>query len=164
MKPSRSDPTIIASDAGSAGTKSAIHEWQPDFFNDAHGDRSDLWQALHELIEREDFQDHLQASFPQLARAATLDRRSFLKFMGASLALAGVTACSGPPPENIVPWVQAPTPNGSDAVLPRYYATALESAGYGVGVLVKSHTGRPIPAIFIASEPTTSGFSVSLTK
>lgn len=164
MKPSRSDPTIIASDAGSAGTKAAIHEWQPDFFNDAHGDRSDLWQALHELIEREDFQDHLQASFPQLARAATLDRRNFLRFMGASLALAGVTACSGPPPEDIVPWVQAPTPNGSDAVLPRYYATALESAGYGVGVLVKSHTGRPIPAIFIASEPTTSGFSVSLTK
>ena len=34
-------------------------------------------------------------------------RRRFLQLMGASLALAG-GACSGPPPERIVPYVDLP--------------------------------------------------------
>ena len=50
-------------------------------------------------------------------------RRSFLKLMGASLALAGVTACTTQPEEAIVPYVRQP-----EELIPgkpMYYATAM---------------------------------------
>ena len=38
----------------------------------------------------------------------TVERRSFLKLMGASLALAGMAGCTRQPPEQIVPYVRQP--------------------------------------------------------
>ncbi|HEX8963618.1 MAG TPA: 4Fe-4S dicluster domain-containing protein [Rhodocyclaceae bacterium] len=67
-------------------------------------------------------------------------RRRFLQLMAASLALAG-TACSGPPQEEIHPYVKAP-----EDVLPgqpSFYATTLLRQGWGFGVLVESNMGRP---------------------
>ena len=45
---------------------------------------------------------------PLEAIADPVARRTFLRLMGASLALAGVTGCTRQPPEKIVPYVQAP--------------------------------------------------------
>ncbi len=61
--------------------------------------------------------------------------------MGASLALAGVSACTKQPAEAIVPYVRAP----EDFVpgKPLFYATAVTLGGYATGVLVESHEGRP---------------------
>jgi Fe-S-cluster-containing dehydrogenase component len=70
-----------------------------------------------------------------------LDRRDFLQTMAASLALAGVTGCSHPPQEQIVPYVHAPL--GQIDGLPRFFATALVRNGYAHGVLVENHMGRP---------------------
>ncbi|MGZ5226630.1 MAG: 4Fe-4S dicluster domain-containing protein, partial [Burkholderiales bacterium] len=70
-----------------------------------------------------------------------LNRRRLLQLMGASLALTG-TACSGPPPEKIVPYVDLPAElSGTE---PLFYATAFTLSGYAYGVLVESSMGRAI--------------------
>jgi len=68
-------------------------------------------------------------------------RRTFLKIMAASIALAG-GGCSGPPQEVIVPYVRMPEKMVPGK--PLYYATAFMHCGYAQGVLVESDMGRPI--------------------
>ena len=61
--------------------------------------------------------------------------------MGASLALAGLTACSSQPSDKIVPYVRAP-----EEVIPGkplFFATAVTLGGCSVGVLVESHRADP---------------------
>ena len=67
-------------------------------------------------------------------------RRSFMKLLGASLALAGVEGCTRMPASNILPYVNQPelTPG-----LPQFYATSMVLDGYATGLLVESHEGRP---------------------
>jgi Fe-S-cluster-containing dehydrogenase component len=73
---------------------------------------------------------------------AAFDRRTFLKLMGASLALAGAASCSKPQPvEKIVPYVSQP--EGLVPGVPRFYASALPIHGYARGVIVEQHEGRP---------------------
>jgi Fe-S-cluster-containing dehydrogenase component len=70
-----------------------------------------------------------------------LDRRELFKFVGASLALAGATACTRQPAEQIVPYVRQP-----EELLPGkplFYATAMTVGGFATGLLVESHMGRP---------------------
>src|SRR5437016_10188441 len=70
-----------------------------------------------------------------------VSRRGFLKWMGASLALAGMTACTKQPLEPIVPYVKQP-----EEVVPGrplFYATAFSLGGYATPLLVESHLGRP---------------------
>lgn len=67
-------------------------------------------------------------------------RRHFMRWMAASVAL-GSAACSGPPAEKIVPYVHMP--EGMSPGHPTFYATTLTRHGYGCGVLVASHMGRP---------------------
>ncbi len=100
------------------------------------------WRSLEELAQTEAFQELLQREFPQHASVwPHLDRRNFLKLMGASLALAGLTACSSEPPEKILPYVRPP----AEVVpgKPLFFATAMPLGGYGTGLLVESHLGRP---------------------
>ena len=86
----------------------------------------------------------LHHEFPQ--QAAAIDRpgrraATFLKLMGASLALAGVTACTRQPAEKIVPYVRQP-----EELIPGkplFYATAMPLGGVATGLLVESHEGRP---------------------
>ncbi len=101
------------------------------------------WRSLEELQRTPEFLEFLQREFPE--RAAELDergRRDFLKLMGASLALAGLSsACTRQPEEKIVPYVKMP-----EEIVPGrplYYATAVLDRGYAKGVLVESHMGRP---------------------
>jgi molybdopterin-containing oxidoreductase family iron-sulfur binding subunit len=75
----------------------------------------------------------------QSRATAAPDRRTALKLMASSLAL-GVTACAKPH-EEIVPYVDMPervVPG-----LPLRFATTLDLAGYGRGVLATSYEGRP---------------------
>ncbi len=70
-----------------------------------------------------------------------IDRRDFIRLMTASLAMAGLTACTKQPPEKIIPFVTAP----EDMIpgRPVFYSTAFVLGGYGYGTLVESHEGRP---------------------
>ena len=61
--------------------------------------------------------------------------------MGASLALAGLSACSRQAQEKIVPYVRRP-----EEIIPGkplYYATTFPHRGYGKGVIVRTEMGRP---------------------
>src|SRR5918995_2704511 len=103
----------------------------------------EYWRSLEALAETAEFKEFLHREFPHNA-SEWLDpvgRRGFLKLMGASLALAGVSACTRQPDEAIVPYVRQP----EDLVpgKPLFFATAMPFAGAGVGLLVESHEGRP---------------------
>jgi len=101
------------------------------------------WKSLEEIAETPDFQEFLRSEFPQGAEywEDPAGRRRFLKLMGASLALAGVTACTRQPKETIMPYVRAP-----EEIVPGkplFFATAMPLRGMAQGVLVESHMGRP---------------------
>ena len=70
----------------------------------------EYWRSLDSLSETPEFKEFLHREFPQNA-SEWLDpvgRRGFLKLMGASLALAGVSACTRQPTEELVPYVRQP--------------------------------------------------------
>jgi MoCo/4Fe-4S cofactor protein with predicted Tat translocation signal len=106
----------------------------------------EYWRSLEELAGTEEFQTALHREFPKGASEwiDTVSRRGFLKVMGASLGLAGLTTTTGCvrlPLEPIVPYVRQP-----ENVIPgrpQYYATAVTLGGYASPVLVESHLGRP---------------------
>ena len=112
---------------------------------DARG--RDYWRSLDELAATPEFQDLLEREFPRQAVGWADDedpvsgRRNFLKLMGASLALAGMTACTRQPTEHIMPYVRQP----EDLIpgRPLFFATATTVNGVANGVLVESHEGRP---------------------
>src|SRR5580692_6444004 len=101
------------------------------------------WRSLDELTSVEGFKDFLHREFPRQASEWIDDegRRNFLKIMGASLALAGLSACTKQPTEYIMPYVEAP----EQAVpgKPLFYATAFPVAGIANPVLVEAHEFRP---------------------
>ncbi|HEY8514012.1 MAG TPA: TAT-variant-translocated molybdopterin oxidoreductase [Candidatus Binatia bacterium] len=118
------------------------------------------WRGLEELAQSEEFFEWLRAEFPQQAQALDhVDRRQFLKLMGASMALAGLGACTRQPTEEVVPYVRPPEELVPGA--PVYFATAMPLRGTVTGLLVESHTGRPTkiegnpqhPASLGASDP-----------
>ena len=101
------------------------------------------WRSLEELAQTDEFKHFLHREFPENASEWTdpKGRRNFLRLMGASLALAGVGACTKQPLETIVPYVRQP-----ENVIPGrplFYATAMSQGGIGHPLLVESHLGRP---------------------
>ena len=101
------------------------------------------WRSLEELSDTPEFRQYVHQEFP--AQASEFNdpagRRQFLKLMGASLALAGVSACTRQPPEKIVPYVRQP-----EEIIPGrplFFATAMPLGGVGMPVLAENHMGRP---------------------
>ena len=74
-----------------------------------------LWRSREERDSPPEAR--LLDEFPGLAErlAQGPDRRSVLKFMGAAMALGGMTACS-PPEETILPYIDQP--EAADLALP----------------------------------------------
>ncbi len=103
----------------------------------------EYWRSLEELAGTDAFKDALHREFPKGASewVDSVSRRGFLKVMGASLGLAGMTGCVRLPLEPIVPYVRQP--EGVIPGRPMYYATASTLGGYASPVLVESHLGRP---------------------
>jgi MoCo/4Fe-4S cofactor protein with predicted Tat translocation signal len=102
------------------------------------------WRSLEELAETPEFQEYLHREFPENATEwiDPVGRRSFLKLMGASLALAGVnTACTTQPDELIVPYVRQPEEEIPGR--PLFFSTAMTLGGVATGLIVESHEGRP---------------------
>ena len=103
----------------------------------------EYWRSLEELAGSPDFQEMLHREFPKGASEwlDAVSRRGFLKLMGASLAMAGMTACTKQPLEPIVPYVKQP-----EEVVPGrplFFATAFTLGGYASPILVESHLYRP---------------------
>jgi MoCo/4Fe-4S cofactor protein with predicted Tat translocation signal len=107
----------------------------------------EYWRSLEDLASTDEFKELLVREFPQQAIGWSADenpdegRRNFLKLMGASLALAGLTACTRQPTERIAPYIRQP-----EELIPGkplFFATATTLNGLATGVLVESHEGRP---------------------
>ena len=62
------------------------------------------WRSLEEFAETDEFNQFLHREFPEQASEWNdpVGRRRFLKLMGASLALAGASACTVQPTEKII--------------------------------------------------------------
>jgi len=101
------------------------------------------WKSLEELAETPEFDAFVQDEFPERAPdwLDPVNRRTLLKVMASSMALAGLAACTKQPKELIVPYVRQP----EDFIpgKPVFYATAMPSPGGATGLLVESHLGRP---------------------
>ncbi|MEZ5421033.1 MAG: TAT-variant-translocated molybdopterin oxidoreductase, partial [Vicinamibacterales bacterium] len=101
------------------------------------------WRSLEAVAETPEFKEFLHREFPANASEWNdpVGRRGVLKLMSASLALAGVTACTVQPDEFIVPYVRQP-----EEIVPGkplFFATAMSLGGVATGLLVESHEGRP---------------------
>src|SRR5256886_8783220 len=107
------------------------------------GDPKAFWRPLDDRASDPAFQQRLYRESPSQIEAIAdpVERRRFLKLMAASLALAGVTACTRQPSEKIVPYVRQP-----EELIPGrplFFATAMPLGGVATGLLVESHEGRP---------------------
>lgn len=115
----------------------------PSSILDPRSSGKQYWRSLEELAETEEFQELLHREFPENATEWNdpVGRRKFLKLMGASFALAGLTACTRQPAEYIAPYVRQPeelVPGN-----PVFFATAMPLDGLATGLIVESHEGRP---------------------
>jgi molybdopterin-containing oxidoreductase family iron-sulfur binding subunit len=102
-----------------------------------------FWRTLDEAAETPELTEYVEQEFPGLSGQIPegVDRRSLLKVMAASLAMAGAAACTKQPKELIVPYVRQP--ENVIPGLPLFYATAMTTHGYARGLLVESHLNRP---------------------
>src|SRR5882762_1891119 len=109
----------------------------------AGGSAKTYWRSLEELADSPLFEEFVQREFPQQAEEWNdpVERRTFLKLMGASLALAGLSGCVIQPPEKIVPYVKQPEEEVPGKGL--YFATAFSLGGIATPLLARSNEGRP---------------------
>src|SRR5512140_2869773 len=121
----------------------------------------EYWRSLEDLATTPGFRDLVEREFPQQAIGWSEDenpvegRRNFLKLMGASLALAGLSACTRQPTEHIMPYIRQP-----EELIPGrplFYATAMTLSGVASGVLAESHEGRPTKIEGNPEHPATLG-------
>jgi len=116
------------------------------------------WRSLEELSQTAEFRARLDREFPREAAEMRdpVSRRSFLKLMGASMALSSLVGCQfalKQPQEKIVPYVRQP-----EQVIPGrplYFAVQ----GYGIGLLAESHEGRPTKVDGNPDHPASLGLS-----
>src|SRR5882724_8610554 len=101
------------------------------------------WRSLEELADSPVFEEFVQREFPQAAEEWNdpVERRTFLKLMGASLALAGLSGCVIQPPEKVIPYVKQPEEETPGKGL--FFATAYSLSGIATPLLVRSNEGRP---------------------
>ena len=99
------------------------------------------WKSFDELAQTPEFEQWVEDEFPNRKSLLEFDRRKFLTLGGAALGLAGLSGCRFLPTQKAVPYVRSP----EDLVTgkPLVYASVLPRAGYGLGVLVETHEGRP---------------------
>ena len=109
----------------------------------AGGSDKTYWRSLEELADSPILEEFIRREFPQHAEEWNdpVERRTFLKLMGASLALAGLSGCVIQPPEKVIPYVKQPEEETPGKGL--YFATAFSLGGIATPVLVRSNEGRP---------------------
>jgi MoCo/4Fe-4S cofactor protein with predicted Tat translocation signal len=102
-----------------------------------------FWRSLEELADAPEFREFVAREYPQHAEEWNdpVERRTFLKLMGASLALAGLSGCAFQPAEKIVPNVKQPEDSIPGKAL--FFATAFSLGGIATPVLARSNEGRP---------------------
>ncbi len=137
--------STIGDEATSGGTAAAL---APRTFTSTQvgTDGRTYHRGLEDAADTPEFRDWLEKEMPtDASRLLESSRRTFLKLMGASVALAGAATLPGcrRPDHKIYSYSRAVPEN----VVPgksQYYATSLCLPGGAVeGVLVETHEGRP---------------------
>ncbi|MEX0945099.1 MAG: TAT-variant-translocated molybdopterin oxidoreductase [Balneolaceae bacterium] len=100
------------------------------------------WKSLNELAQNKEYKNFVEREFPEDATELSdqVSRRSFLRVMGASIALAGFASCRKPV-QKILPFSRQP----EELVLgePLFYATSMPFQDSVTGLLVTNVDGRP---------------------
>jgi molybdopterin-containing oxidoreductase family iron-sulfur binding subunit len=102
--------------------------------------RREFWRSLAEAAGSKEFDDALHSEFLAPWHDG-VSRRNFLRFAGASLALAGLAGCTREPVREIVPYVKQP-----EELIPGrplHFATAICHNGFATGVIARSNEGHP---------------------
>src|SRR5437773_4715623 len=124
---------VCPSKLGLRAVKAAIEQTQgPEY-----------WRSLEELAGSPDFQEMMHREFPRQASEwlDPVSRRGFLKLMSASLALAGLSACTKQPEEAIVPYVLQP-----EELIPGkpiFYSTVRPTSFGAQPLMVRTNEFRP---------------------
>ncbi len=127
----------------------------------------DHWRSLGELEGSDEFKGWLEREFPQGAAELELDdtsRRSFVKLMGASTALAGFGVACSRPVRNLIPFNEH-----VEWIVPGkalYYSTAKPRLG-GLGcdpLVATTHEGRPTKVDGNRLHPGVNGGSSAFTQ
>jgi MoCo/4Fe-4S cofactor protein with predicted Tat translocation signal len=121
-----------------------------------HGKGKTYWRSLDQVAQTPQFKEFLDKEFPAHASEwMGASRRGFMKIMAASFALAGLTSCRRWPVEKVAEYAHRPV-NRSPGV-PVHYATSMEIAGVGQGLVITSYDGRPIKVEGNPSHPLSLG-------
>ncbi|HMH45882.1 MAG TPA: TAT-variant-translocated molybdopterin oxidoreductase, partial [Pyrinomonadaceae bacterium] len=117
----------------------------------------EYWRSLEELADSPIFEEFVQREFPHAAEEWNdpVERRTFLKLMGASLALAGLSGCVIQPPEKVIPYVKQPEEETPGKGL--FFATAYSLGGIATPLLVRSNEGRPTKVEGNPDHPSNAG-------
>jgi molybdopterin-containing oxidoreductase family iron-sulfur binding subunit len=103
------------------------------------------WRSLEERLGKPEYLESVGPEFPEGADLPPtgVARREFMQLIGASLALAGATACTTrPSDERLVPFTKTPPELAPGN--PLHYASGMTFAGHTSGLLITSREGRPI--------------------
>jgi molybdopterin-containing oxidoreductase family iron-sulfur binding subunit len=101
------------------------------------------WRSLNELTDKPAFKEWLHREFPEGASEAEgVNRRSFLKIMAASFAMAGMGAAGCRRPEQyILPYSKQP--EGTIPGIPVYFTTSFPDGKDNLPLVVETHQHRP---------------------
>ena len=101
------------------------------------------WRSLDEVADTPAFREWLHQEFPSgAAELEGVDRRQFLKLMGASFAFAGVgLAGCRQPEQHILPY--AKQPERLIPGVPVFYATSQPTPRDNVPLIAETHEARP---------------------
>ncbi|MCY1081584.1 TAT-variant-translocated molybdopterin oxidoreductase [Archangium lansingense] len=103
------------------------------------------WRSLEERLGQAEYLEETRPEFPTGADLPPtgVARREFMQLLGASMALAGATACSTRPvDERMVPYTR--TPPEMVPGNPLHYASGMTFGGHTSGILVTAREGRPV--------------------
>ena len=108
---------------------------------------TEVWRSIGELEKSPQFRTWMEREFPEGSGELSeedreMSRRNFVKLMGASSALAGLTLASCRRPESYI----LPLKDGPEWQVPGkalYYASTMPRAGGSVPLVVTTNEGRP---------------------
>src|SRR5580704_12199154 len=114
-----------------------------------HATQRDYWRSLEHLAQTPEVRQITENEFASydpdnMLSMGPVTRRRFMKLMGGSMALAGLTlsGCRRWPEAKLAPYTSNPKNRIPGA--PEQYATIMELNGVGSPLLVTAFDGRPI--------------------
>ncbi len=131
-----------------------------------HQPEKTYWRSLEQIQGDSRATEFLHREFPEGASEAPpalledgLSRRSVLAMLGSTASLAGLAGCDviRRPVEHIVPYVDAP--EGMVPGIPLAYATTMPFGNRALGLILKSHEGRPTKVEGNELHPSSGGAS-----